>query len=183
MGNEISVGTPDQHKPAVDGAAWEALYVELRTLAERRLRAESMPDLLQPTALVHEAWLRLAGSKRHVLDRAHFLRLAARAMRQVLIDQARALRGPMRNPGGLRVTLDSRLPEAADGRSIELLDIDAALQRLAAEDARCAQVLELHYFGGFGYAEMAEVLEASEATVKRELRAGRAWLLVELGAQ
>lgn len=174
---------PEHENPRTEGAAWEALYGELRRLAERRLRAESLPDLLQPTALVHEVWLRLCGAERHVVDRSHFLRLAARAMRQVLIDQARALRGPMRDPGALRVTLDSRLPEAADGRAIELLDIDAALQRLAAEDARCAQVLELHYFGGFGYAEMAEVLDVSEATVKRDLRAGRAWLLVELEAQ
>jgi RNA polymerase sigma factor (TIGR02999 family) len=177
------VGTRGHDNPPAEGAAWEALYGELHALAERRLRAESMPDLLQPTALVHEAWLRLSGAERHVVDRAHFLRLAARAMRQVLIDQARALRGPMRDPGGLRVTLDSRLPEAADGRAIELLDIDAALARLAAEDPRCAEVLEMHYFGGFGYAEMAEVLEVSEATVKRDLRAGRAWLLVELDTQ
>lgn len=177
------MGTPEHDKPTPEAAAWDSLYGELRALAGRRLRAESMPDLLQPTALVHEAWLRLAGAERPVVDRAHFLRLAARAMRQVLIDQARALRGPMRDPGALRVTLDSRLPEAADGRSVELLDIDAALERLAAEDARCAQVLELHYFGGFGYAEMAEALEVSEATVKRDLRAGRAWLLVELDSQ
>jgi len=164
-----------------EGGAWEALYGELRALAQRHLRSESAADLLQPTALVHEAWLRLAGAEGRAVDRAHFLRLAARAMRQVLIDQARALRGPMRNPGGLRVTLDSRLPEAADGRALDLLDIDAALERLAAEDTRCAQVLEMHYFGGFGYEEMAEVIGVSPATVKRELRAGRAWLLVELG--
>lgn len=168
----------NQLKPGDE--AWDALYGELRALAERRLRSESSPDLLQPTALVHEAWLRLAGADQKAVDRQHFLRLAARAMRQVLIDQARALRGPMRNPGGLRVTLDSRLPEATDGRALELLDIDAALDRLAAEDPRCAQVLEMHYFGGFGYEEMAEVIGVSPATIKRELRAGRAWLLVEL---
>ena len=174
------MGTQKPAAPYEAGPDWHGLYAELRAMAERRLRSEARPDVLQPTALVHEAWLRLRGVERPVADRSHFLRLAARAMRQVLIDQARALRGPMRDPGGLRVTLDSRLPEADDGRAFTLLDIDAALAKLAQEDPRCAQVLELHYFGGFDYAEMASALEISEATVKRDLRSGRAWLLVEL---
>ncbi|MEZ5463927.1 MAG: ECF-type sigma factor [Lysobacteraceae bacterium] len=166
-----------------DPKLWAALYDELKSLARRRLRAESTPDLLQPTALVAEAWLRMAGERSDELrfaDRRHFLRMAARVMRHVLVDQARALKGPQRDHGALRVTLDSRLPGADAIGDGDLLDIDAALSRLHAEQARAADVLELHYFGGMNYAEMAEALAVSEATVKRDLRSGRAWLLAEL---
>ncbi|MCB1566042.1 MAG: sigma-70 family RNA polymerase sigma factor [Rhodanobacteraceae bacterium] len=162
-----------------DPQVWAALYDELKSLARRRLRAESTPDLLQPTALVAEAWLRMANESRFD-DRRHFLRMAARVMRHVLVDQARALKGPQRDHGALRVTLDSRLPGADPFGDADLLDIDTALARLHDEHARVADVLELHYFGGMNYAEMAEALAISEATVKRDLRSGRAWLLAEL---
>jgi RNA polymerase sigma factor (TIGR02999 family) len=164
----------------IDAAAWQSLYDELRALARRKLRAESSPDLLQPTALVNEAWLRLAGHKDLWRDRRQFLRLAARVMRHVLVDQARALAGPQRGAGGLRVTLDSRIPDSATIESTNLLDIDSALNRLAADNARCAEALELHYFGGMTYEEIAEALATSAATVKRDLRSGRAWLLTEV---
>jgi RNA polymerase sigma factor (TIGR02999 family) len=163
-----------------DRAAWESLYGELKALARRKLHGESSADLLQPTALVNEAWLRLAEQKGLWRDRRHFLRLAARVMRHVLVDQARALQGRQRDPGALRVTLDSQIPGSATIESTNLLDIDSALIRLAAENARCAEALELHYFGGMTYAEIAEVLATSEATVKRDLRSGRAWLLTEV---
>ena len=166
-----------------DAATWASLYDELKRLAQRKLRAEANPDLLQPTALVNEAWLRMSGQEGHWQDRRHFLRVAARVMRNVLVDQARALRGARREPGGVRVTLDSRIPGVAPIVSTDLLDVDAALDRLAAEDARCAEVLELHYFGGMNYVEMAGALGVSEATVKRNLRSGRAWLLAEIDAQ
>lgn len=163
-----------------DAAAWQSLYDELKALARRKLQAESSADLLQPTALVNEAWLRLADHQGIWQDRQHFLRLAARVMRHVLVDQARALKGRQRDPGDMRVTLDSQVPGSTSIESTNLLDIDAALNRLAAENSRCAEALELHYFGGMTYTEIAEVLTTSEATVKRDLRSGRAWLLAEV---
>lgn len=172
-------GIPDA-TAEVDAAAWESLYHELRALARHKLMAESNADLLQPTALVHEAWLRLAEQRVDWQDRPHFMRLAARVMRHVLVDQARALKGRQRDPGALRVTLDSRIPGSEPIEATGLLDIDAALGRLADENARCAQALELHYFGGMTYAEIADALETSKATVKRDLRSGRAWLLTEI---
>lgn len=176
--------TRNPHLPGdggrADDAAWTALYDELRALARRKLNAEANADLLQPTALVNEAWLRLAAQQDGWRDRRHFLRMAARVMRHVLVDQARALHGPQRDPGGLRVTLDSQIPGSATIESTNLLDIDSALTRLAADNARCAEALELHYFGGMTYAEIADVLATSEATVKRDLRSGRAWLLAEV---
>lgn len=173
-------GLPD---PGIetDAAEWEALYQELKTLARRKLAAESDADLLQPTALVHEAWLRMAGQGVGWSDRSHFMRLAARVMRHVLVDQARARKGRQRDPGALRVTLDSRIPGSEPIASSRLLDIDAALERLARENERCAQALELHYFGGMTYAEIAATLDTSEVTVKRDLRSGRAWLLSDMG--
>lgn len=175
----MNTAPPHAVPEGVDQTLWESLYDELKTLARRRLRAESTPDLLQPTALVAEAWLRFAG-RSDFDDRQHFLRMAARVMRHVVVDQARALRGPQRDPGALRVTLDSRLPGVDPFGDSELLDIDAALARLQAEHARAADVLEMHYFGGMNYAEMATALGISEATVKRDLRSGRAWMLAEL---
>lgn len=164
----------------LEGAAWESLYRELKALARRKLQAEASPDLLQPTALVNEAWLRLAGQPGIWKNRRHFLRLAARVMRHVLVDQARALKGRQRDPGDMRVTLDSQIPGSSAIESTNLLDVDDALSRLADENARCAQALELHYFGGMNYAEIAEALSTSPTTVKRELRSGRAWLLAEI---
>ncbi len=163
-----------------DAAAWESLYSELKALARRKLQSESDPDLLQPTALVNEAWLRLAEQSGMWRDRQHFLRLAARVMRHVLVDQARALKGRQRDPDALRVTLDSKIPGSPSIDSSDLLDVDAALSRLATDNARCAETLELHYFGGMTYAEIADALSTSEVTVKRDLRSGRAWLLAEI---
>lgn len=164
----------------LDAAAWQSLYNELKALARRKLKAESNADLLQPTALVNEAWLRLADQHGIWQDRQHFLRLAARVMRHVLVDQARALKGRQRDPGDMRVTLDSQVPGSASIESTNLLDIDSALDRLAADNARCAETLELHYFGGMTYTEIADVQSTSEVTVKRNLRSGRAWLLAEV---
>ncbi|MGB8633855.1 MAG: ECF-type sigma factor [Rhodanobacteraceae bacterium] len=175
---ELPAGIDD-----ADAPLWASLYDELRGLARQKLRAESSPDLLQTTALVHEAWLRLGGHDAGMHGRQHFMRLAARVMRHVLIDQARALRGRQRDPGRLRVTLDSHIPGSETVEPTELLDIDDALTRLAADNARWADVLELHYFGGMTYAEIADTLALSEATIKRDLRSARAWLLAEIAAE
>ena len=101
-------------------------------------------------------------------------------MRHVLVDQARALHGPNAILAACASRWIRRFPGSATIESSNLLDIDSALTRLAADNARCAEALELHYFGGMTYAEIADVLTTSEATVKRDLRSGRAWLLTEI---
>lgn len=156
------------------------IYDELHRLASRQRRGEREGHTLDTTALLHEAYLRLAGSEVAWVDRTHFYAVAARTMRRVLVDHARAHRRAKRD-GGARVDLENlQLP--ALGRDPDLLDLDEALQQLSALDERKARVVELHYFGGLTYDEIAGVLELSAATVHRELRAGRAWLGNALGA-
>lgn len=151
-------------------------YRRLRELAEAHLRGERPDHTLQPTALVHEAYLRLCGDERlHWRNRAHFLSFAARVMRQVLIDEARRRRYLKRRREGGRVTLADDLVQA-DPRGVDLLDLDRALRELAAYDPRKAGLVELRFFGGLSIEESAEVLDLSTATVNREWRAARAWL-------
>jgi RNA polymerase sigma factor (TIGR02999 family) len=157
------------------------IYDELHRLAARQRRGEREGHTLDTTALLHEAYLRLIGSEVAWVDRTHFYAVAARTMRRVLVDHARA-HGRVKRSGGARVELDKvQLP--APGRDPDLLDLDEALQQLSALDERKARVVELHYFGGLTYDEIASVLELSAATVHRELRAGRAWLANTLGAE
>lgn len=156
------------------------IYNELHRLASRQRRGEREGHTLNTTALLHEAYLRLAGSEVAWVDRTHFYAVAARTMRRVLVDHARA-HGRAKRDGGARVELDDvQIP--ALGRDPDLLDLDEALQQLSALDERQARVVELHYFAGLTYDEIAGVLELSAATVHRELRAGRAWLANALGA-
>jgi RNA polymerase sigma factor (TIGR02999 family) len=155
------------------------MYERLRQLARQRLRSE--PDAsLNTTALVHEAYLKLVDSPGvRVQDRGHFLGLASRVMRHLLVDHARTRRAAKRGLGMTEVTLAEAtwIPEDAVEPIIEL---DEALQRLAGLDERRSRILELRYFGGLSLEETAEALDVSPATVKRELRAARAWLAVEL---
>lgn len=155
------------------------VHEELRRLAARSLRAERAGHSLQPTDLVHEAFLRLFGSGLSLADRRHFFALAARTMRRVLVDHARARRRQKRGSGEAAVTLDEALAPSPD-RPEALLQLDDALERLTALDARQGQAVELHYFGGCTYDEAAAVMDVSAATVKRELRSARAWLKREL---
>lgn len=154
-----------------------ALYEELRRLAHARLHGERAAHTLQTTALVHEAYLRLAASEVAPVDRVHFLALAASTMRRVLIDHARGRGRDKRGAGALHVALEDA-PEASalTPPAVDVLDVDRALEDLGRLDARKARLLELHVFGGLTYGEMAEASAISEATVHRELRLGRAWL-------
>jgi len=156
------------------------VYSELRRLAARRLRLERTGHTLQPTALVHEAYVRLVQAEVSVNDRVHFFALAARIMRRVLVDHARARNSDKRGGGRTQITLtDGSI--ATDPKGIDLLALDEALSRLGELDPRMAKVIELHYFGGLTYAETSIALEISEATVDRQLRLAKAWLTEQLG--
>lgn len=151
------------------------LYPELRALADRQLRGERANHTLQPTALVNEAYLRLSGlDQMDFQDRSHFVRMAARVMREVLVDHARRRMAAKRD-GGHRVTLTG-LDIAADDGDIDALALDAALTRLEQIDADKARVVELRYFGGLTIEETAEAMASSPATVKRHWQSARAWL-------
>lgn len=156
------------------------VYDELHALAHRQLRGERDGHTLQTTALLHEACLRLMGSNVAWEGRVHFFAVAARAMRRVLVDHARGLHREKRGGGATAITLDDNL--ASRARGSDLLDLDEALERLAARDERKARVIELHYFGGLEYTEIGQALGISEATVNRDLRMARAWLQRELGS-
>ncbi|MEM7585393.1 MAG: ECF-type sigma factor [Acidobacteriota bacterium] len=159
----------------------EVLYPELRRLAQGTMRREGPKHTLQPTALVNEAYLRLAGGTLAVESRAHFLALAARLMRRILIDHARGRSRDKRGGGQPAITLTESAAIGA-GPSLEVLDLDRALGELASFDPRRAQLLELQLFGGLTYPEMAEAASVSEATVHRELRLARAWLQRQLSS-
>jgi len=156
------------------------VYEELRALGQRYLRQERPGHTLQATALAHEAYLRLVGQGSLELhDRAHFFAVAARAMRRILVEHARA-RGRRKRGGGWdRVRLES-IELAGDEPSFDVLALDLALQRLAAEEPRKAQVVELLYFGGLTAAEAAEVIGVTSRTVERDWRIARLRLLREL---
>lgn len=160
--------------------AFSAAYGELRRLA-RAVRRNESAATLNPTALVNEAWLKLAGNPAVArTSPLHFRRIAARAMRQVLVEAARRRVARKRGgPGAVFVTLDESLV-AAGQASEDLLRLDAALGRLAALEPRQAQMVECRFFGGLDVAETAAALGVSEATVLRDWRAARAWLAVEL---
>lgn len=151
------------------------LYPELRRLAEQVFRAERRNHTLQPTALVNEAWLRLSGTAAIASeDRRHLFAVAARLMREILIDHARQ-RARLKRDGGERVTLSGLEAEDAPG-DVDLVDLDAALERLDRIDPAKARVVELRYFGGLSIEETAEATGQSPATVKRHWQAARAWL-------
>jgi RNA polymerase sigma factor (TIGR02999 family) len=161
-----------------------ALYDELHRLAHLAMIRESGGHTLQTTALVNEAYLRLLGSDGEWQDRQHFLRVAARAMRQVLVDHARRRKSAKRGSGVVHLDVDGLAPLLSDGShggfASRLLELDEALQRLIALDERKGRAVELHYFGGLSYDEVAAVLEISPATVHRDLRMARAWLHTEM---
>lgn len=150
------------------------VYGELHSLADRQLRRESPGHSLQTTALLHEAYLRLVGADVKWEGRVHFFAVAAQIMRRVLVDHARARARNKRGGGVAPVTLEDALVEG--GSSPDVLDLDEALGRLSALDERKARAVELHYFGGLTYDEVAVAMEISPATVHRELRLAKAWL-------
>jgi RNA polymerase sigma factor (TIGR02999 family) len=155
-------------------------YDQLKTLAAARMRDERLDHTLTATVLVHEVSLQLLeGAVVTANDRGQFLALAAKAMRNLLIDYARARGREKRGGGGQRLSLDEDLA-ASDERNDELVELDEALERFSQLDARKSQVVELRYFGGLSIEETAQVLGVSAATVKRDWEVARAWLLREL---
>ena len=164
-------------------AALPALYDELRALAAGYLRRERSDHTLQPTALVHESYLRLVNQRTvNWSDRLQFLSIAARMMRRILSDHATARRADKRGGGAAKVELDAAL-DFCDARAINIAEIDDALRGLEALDPRQARVVELRFFGGLTIPETAELMALSEATVKREWMTARKWLQREIGGR
>ena len=157
-----------------------SLYKELRRIAAAKMRFERGNHTLQPTALVHEAYVRLAEANSSAWhDRPRILALAAHAMRNILVDHARAHRAEKRGAGAVQVTLDDALAVKTE-KLADVLAVDEALKRLAGFDPRQAQVLEMHFFGGLTFEEIADQLGVSSRTIKRDWEMARAWLHQQL---
>lgn len=169
-----------------DRAAFDQLvplvYSELRRMAGAYLRNEQAAQTLEPTALVHEAWVRMVGtSDPDFVNRAHFLAIAARIMRQILVDRARARNTDKRN-AGLRVPLEEDLVLTGERASL-VLALDDALAELEKLDAEKAKILELKYFGGLTAEESAALLDIPVHRVNRQMRMAQAWLRREMAAE
>jgi RNA polymerase sigma factor (TIGR02999 family) len=168
-----------------DQAALQTLtplvYGELRRLAHHYMEGQRPDHTLQTTALVHEAYLRLVDQSRpSFTNRSHFLAVAAKAMRQILVDHARTARRQRRGAGASKVELDETALISLE-QSGAILNLNDALERLASLDSRAAQGVELRYFGGLNQDEIAEVLKVSTVTVRRDWVFSKAWLYRELG--
>jgi RNA polymerase sigma factor (TIGR02999 family) len=155
------------------------VYQELRRCAAAYLRRERGGHTLQPTALVHEAYLRLVDRRAAWRNRAHFFGVASEMMRRILVDHARARRRGKRSGRWTRVTLDEAVRVQPPG-DMDVLDLDAALKRLAVVDPRKSQIAELRFFGGLSLEQTGEVLGISLATAERDWQAARAWLFTTL---
>ncbi len=166
------IGAVEKLVPLVHG--------ELRRIARRHMAGERPGHVLQATALVNEVYIRLIDLRRvQWQDRAHFFAMAARLMRRILVDFARARENQKRGGGLQRITFDQDLPVASDSPE-DLIAIDDALRALAAQYERKAQVVELRFFGGLSVEETAEVLKISQETVMRDWKFAKNWLLREL---
>jgi RNA polymerase sigma factor (TIGR02999 family) len=156
------------------------IYEELRRIAHRHMGGQRPDHTLQTTALVNEAYLRLADQTNPSWqNRAHFFAVAARAMRQIVVDYAKSQRAQKRGGGALKIELDEGAIVSPE-QSQEIIDLHEALERLGTLDSRKAQVVELKFFGGLNYDEMAEVLKISRITVRRDWEFARLWLYTEL---
>ena len=156
------------------------IYDELRRLAHHQMAGQRPDHTLQTTALVNEAYLRLADQTNpRWQNRAHFFAVAARAMRQILVSYARRQRSQKRGGGALKMDLDEAALVSPE-ESKEIVELHDVLERLATLDSRKAQVVELKYFGGLNYEEIAEVLKISSITVRRDWRFAKAWLYAQL---
>lgn len=172
-----SVPDPSALESAPDASV--AVYNELRRLAAAYMRRERAGQTLQATALVHEAYLRLADAGARWTDRRHFIGVAARSMRQILVDRARARNAQKRWAGLDRVSLTESLVRASDEDAM-LPALDEALTRLERLDPEQARIIELRYFVGLSIEEAADALQLSPATLKRRWAMARAWLFREL---
>lgn len=197
LSNTIAASIPPPDRQAVTRllSAWQSgdsralerltplIYEELRNRARKYMRQERPGHTLQATAVVHEAFVKLVEMDIPWQDRAHFFAVAARQMRRILVDHAkmrfREKRGGNTTTGSVEEMqgLDIGPPTAGD---IDVIEIDEALERLAGSNARLAELVELHYFGGLTYQELSETLKISEATVDRELRLAKAWILSQI---
>lgn len=157
------------------------VYDELRTIAARLMRQERADHTLQATALVHEAYARLVGAAIPWKDRAHFFSLAARQMRRILVDHAKARGRDKRGGERRQVTLEEAAIMQPDPPS-GIVELDEALTRLGEQDPRRARTIELHFFAGLTIDEISAALEVSTATVSRDLKFAKAWLYRELAA-
>lgn len=160
-------------------AVFEALYPELKQLAASRLRRTDVT--MTPTVLVHEFYLRVAGESLSLVDRRHFFAAAAQSMRWILVDQARRNGADKRGAGMIQDTLDDGIP--ADAPGIDVLALHEGLDALEHVNPEQRQVVELHYFAGLGFAEIAELLQCSERTTHRHWDRARAFLHVHLAGR
>ena len=199
LSNTIAAAIPPPDRQAVTRllSAWQSgdshalerltplIYEELRNRARRYMRRERPGHTLQATAVVHEAFVKLVEMNVSWQDRAHFFNVAARQMRRILVDHAKmrfrdkrggATTGSLEDFEGLDIG-------PATAGDIDVLEIDDALERLASDNPRLAELVELHYFGGLTYQELSETLKVSEATVDRELRLAKAWILRQIRPQ
>jgi RNA polymerase sigma-70 factor (ECF subfamily) len=158
-----------------------AVYDELRRLARHYLRGDRAAQSLQPTALVNEAYVRLAKEKMHAWqNRAHFCAIAASSMREILVERARARKAAKRGGSRVRVTLDDGIAATTSDNSVDMLGLDEALTALSAMDAQLSRIVELRFFGGLTVEESAEALSVSPATVKRGWSLAKAWIKREM---
>lgn len=156
------------------------LYDQLHKLARSQMRNENLGHTLQATALVHEAYLKIAGYDPGTLNKTHFLALSAQAMRRLLIDHARSKRREKRGGDSVRVTLTDWTAPVSETEQ-ELLELTEALEKLMQFDPRAANALELMYFAGLSYEEIASSLGVGRSTVYEDVKAAKAWLAQELG--
>jgi RNA polymerase sigma-70 factor, ECF subfamily len=172
-----------QGDEGASAALFERVYHELRQLAGRQMRGERKDHTLQATALVHEAFVRLTADEHLSFEnRAHFFGVATAVMRRTLIDHARAVRAKKRGSGQARLSIEDAF-EAMVGETPEYwLDLDQALDRLAALDARQARIVELRFFGGLSLEEVSDVLGVATRTVDRDWKIARGWLRRQLGS-
>lgn len=174
--DDINAGRPGAREELVP-----VVYDELRILAESYMRKERPGHTLQPTALVNEAWMKLADQTRvEWKGRAHFFGIAAQAMRRILVDHHRKKSAARRGGGLTSITLVDGPPETFED-PLDFIALDEALDELAKLDSRAARIVELKFFGGLSVEETAEVLDISTPTVKRDWRTAKAWLYQRLG--
>jgi RNA polymerase sigma-70 factor, ECF subfamily len=160
------------------------IYDELRSLASNYLRRERSDHTLQPTALVHEAYIKLIDQTQvKWQNRAHFFGIAANIMRRILVDHARKHGANKRGGDAEKMPLEEEILIVSEGKSAELLALDEALENLAKVDPQKSKIVELRYFGGLSVEETAEVLGISEITVKRHWRMAKAWLYGQLSSE
>ena len=176
---QLLIDWNDGHSEALEDLL-PLVYSELKRLASRYLRREPADHTLQPTALVHEAYLRLIDQRQvRWQNRAHFYGIAAKIMRRILVDYARARQADKRGAGWERVPMiEDQTPDSRTG--VDVLVLDQALDRLATFDAQQERIVELRYFGGLTIEETAEVVGVSAATIVREWTIARAWLRGEM---